>query len=79
MLQIGSPKAALLKEKLDGLEWEGIHFQVVQMQGLTMTVKHDGCSDAGAKAAVKRYIASLPEYGKAYTNIQYVDENGRIL
>lgn len=79
MLQIGSSKAKILNEKLNGLEWEGIHFEVISLQGLTLKVKHDGESDAVAKAALKKYIATLPELKNAYTNIQLVDEQGRIL
>lgn len=79
MLQIGSSKAKILNEKLNGLEWEGIHFEVVSLQSLTLKVKHNGESDAVAKATLKKYIATLPELKNAYTNIQLVDEQGRIL
>ena len=52
MLQIGCPKAKLLNEKLNGLKYEGVTFEVVKFIGLTLKVKHDAESDAQAKAIV---------------------------
>lgn len=79
MLQIGCPKAKVLNEKLNHLDYEGIHFEVVECMGLTLKVKHNAENDAQAKAAVKKYITELSEFKNAYTNIQLIDENGRIL
>lgn len=79
MLQIGCPKAKLLNEKLNHLDYDGIHFEVVECLGLTLKVKHNAENDALAKIAVKKYIAGLSELKNAYTNIQLIDENGRIL
>lgn len=79
MLQIGCPKAKMLSEKINGLVWEKICYEVVSMQGLTIKVKHDAASDAEAKATMKKFIATLPELKNAYTNIQLIDEQGRIL
>lgn len=79
MLQVGSPKAKILKDKLNGLVYENVHFEVVKMEGLTLKVKHDALDDATAKSLLKKYIASLPECKNAYTNIQLIDEQGRIL
>ncbi len=79
MLQIGCAKAGLLKDKIDGLEWDGIHYEVVSMQGLTITVKHDADSDSTAKTEIKKFLATIPEIQNIYTNIQLVDEKGTIL
>ena len=79
MLQIGCPKAKLLNEKLNGLKYEGVTFEVVEFIGLTLKVIHDAESDAQAKAIVKKFIADLPELKNAYTNIQLIDHEGRIL
>ncbi len=79
MLQIGSPKAKLLSEKLNGLEYENVHFKVESVMGLTLKVSHDASSDGDAKALVKKIIKDIPELSNAYTNIQMIDENGRIL
>lgn len=78
MLQIGSPKLKILSEKFDGLNYEGIHFHVKKTAGLTIIVSHDGANDEIAKKVAKQYIATLPELSGFYTNIQIVDENGRI-
>lgn len=79
MLQIGSPKFKLLKEKIDDKEIDGVHFKVESTQGLTLKVSHDAKDDASAKAVVKKLIASDADFKNAYTNIQMIDENGRIL
>ena len=79
MLQIGSPKAKLIGEKLDSQEYEGVHFKVESAVGLTIKVSHDASDDASAKAIVKRVVASIPELKNSYTNIQMIDANGRIL
>ena len=52
MLQIGCPKAKLLKEKIDQLAFESIHFEVVRLSGLTLQVTHNAASDEAAKADV---------------------------
>ena len=59
MLQIGCPKAKLLKEKIDQLDFELIHFEVVRLSGLTLQVKHTAASDEAAKAAMKKYIKTI--------------------
>ena len=78
MLQVGSPKAKLLEEKLHELDFENVKFEVLSMQGLTIKVNHNS-DDATAKAVLKKFIASLPECKNSYTNIQMIDENGRII
>lgn len=79
MLQIGSPKAKILNEKLNGLDLDGVTFKVESVNGLTLKVSHNTYDDATAKALIKKYIASLPETKNSYTNIQLIDEKGRIL
>ena len=79
MLQIGCPKAKLLKEKIDQLDFESIQFEVVRLSGLTLQVKHTAASDEAAKAAMKKYIKTIPELANLYTNIQLIDAQGRIL
>ena len=54
MLQIGCPKAKLLKEKIDGIEFEGIKFKVESTVGLTLKVSHNGEIDSVAKSVVKK-------------------------
>lgn len=79
MLQIGSPKAKTLNEKLNGLDLDGVTFKVESVNGLTLKVSHNAHDDATAKALIKKYIISLPETKNSYTNIQLIDEKGRIL
>lgn len=79
MLQIGSPKFKLLKEKIDDKEIDGVHFNVESIQGLTLKVRHNANDDISAKTIIKKLIANDPEFKNAYTNIQMIDENGRIL
>lgn len=79
MLQIGSPKAKILNEKLNGLDLDGVTFKVENVNGLTLKVSHNANDDAIAKALIKKYISSLPEAKNSYTNIQLIDEKGRIL
>ena len=79
MLQIGCPKAKLLKEKIDQLDFESIHFEVVRLSGLTLQVTHNAARDEAAKAAMKKYIKTISELTNLYTNIQLIDAQGRIL
>ena len=79
MLQIGCPKAKILKEKIDGLDYEGIRFKVESVVGLTLMVSHNSNSDVNAKSVIKKYITQLSEFKNVYTNIQMVDKNGRII
>ena len=79
MLQIGCPKAKLLKEKIDQLDFESIHFEVVRLSGLTLQVTHNAASDEAAKAARKKYIKTISELANLYINIQLIDAQGRIL
>ena len=79
MLQIGCPKAKLLKEKIDQLDFESIHFEVVRLSGLTLQATHNADSDEAAKAVMKKYIKTIPELANLYTNIQLIDAQGRIL
>lgn len=79
MLQIGCPKAKMINEKLNQATIDGVTFQVVSMQGLTMKVSHDAKDDAAAKSILKQWLTSIPELKNAYTNIQLIDETGRIL
>lgn len=79
MLMIGCPKVKLLAEKMNGLNYEGVHFEVTSVEGLSMKVKHSAETDSAAKAVVKKYIAGIPELKNMYTNIQLIDEQGRIL
>lgn len=79
MLQIGSPKVKILNEKLNGLDLDGVTFKVESINGLTLKVSHNANDDATAKALIKKYIASLSETKNSYTNIQMIDEKGRIL
>ena len=78
MLQVGSPKYKLLIDKFENAEYDGIHFEIIKKQGLTFVLKHDS-DDATAKAVVKKVVSEIPECKNMYLNIQYVDENGRIL
>ena len=80
MLQIGNPKAKILVERINGLDYEGVHFEVVGApMGLTFKVSHNAESDAAAKSLMKKFIAEQPECKNSFTNIQYIDENGKIL
>lgn len=79
MLQIGCPKAKILKKKIDGLDYEGIRFKVESVVGLTLMVSHNSNSDVNAKSVIKKYITQLSEFKNVYTNIQMVDKNGRII
>ena len=79
MLQVGCPKIKLLKEKLDGLDFENIHFEIESILALTIKLKHNANSDQEAKRSLKKYISSIDELKNVYTNIQIIDENGKIL
>ena len=79
MLLVGSPMYKILVEKFDGQEYEGVHFEVGKTQGLAFVLKHDAADDASAKKIVKQVVSEIPECRNLYLNIQYVDENGRIL
>lgn len=80
MLQVGSSKAKLIMEKLDGQTYDGVTFRLEgKLQGLAFKVSHDAESDSAAKAVIKKMVAGLPECGTAYLKIDAIDEKGRIL
>lgn len=78
MLLVSSPKAELIEKALHGKEIKGISFKVLGKSGLSLTVDHNA-DDASAKAIVKKLITTDPMMAKYYANIQYIDENGKIL
>ena len=79
MLQVGSPKYKVIKEKIDHNTFEGVTFEVTESMGLTFKVKHNAQSDEEAKAVLKKVISTIPEAKNVYTNIQYIDDQGHIL
>lgn len=79
MLQVGSPKAKLISERINNQTYEGINFEVISQTGLTIKIKHNADNDLIAKNVLKKMISNIPETKNTYTNIQYIDESGRIL
>ena len=79
MLQIGTPKVKILSEIINGKEFEGVTFKVESISGLSMKVSHNSKDDTSAKALIKKIVAETAELKNMYTNIQIIDENGRII
>lgn len=79
MLQIGTPKVKILSEIINGKEFEGVTFKVESISGLSMKVSHNAKDDTSAKALIKKIVAETAELKNMYTNIQIIDENGRII
>ena len=79
MLQIGTPKVKILSEIINGKEFEGVTFKVESISCLSMKVSHKAKDDTSAKALIKKIVAETAELKNMYTNIQIIDENGRII
>ncbi len=80
MLLIGCAKAKLLAEKINGLVTNDVKFEVVKIEGLSLTVNHHNAKDEkAAKALIKEIIKSMPELHGLYVNIQMIDQTGKIL
>ena len=79
MLQIGTPKVKILSEIINGKEFEGVTFKVESISGLSMKVSNNAKDDTSAKALIKKIVAETAELKNMYTNIQIIDENGRII
>lgn len=79
MLQIGTPKVKILSEIINGKEFEGVTFKAESISGLSMKVSHNAKDDTSAKALIKKIVAETAELKNMYTNIQIIDENGRII
>lgn len=77
MISINSPKSELVAEKLQGKEIEGIAFELVKMQGMSVIMKTS--DDIQAKNVVKKYISSLPEMKYKLLTIAIVDDQGRLI
>lgn len=77
MISINSPKSELVVEKLQGKEIEGIAFELVKMQGMSVIMKTS--DDIQAKNVVKKYIGSLPEMKYKVLTIAILDDQGRLI
>lgn len=79
MLLIGCAKAKLLAEKINGLVTNDVKFEVVKIEGLSLTVNHNAKDEKAAKVLIKEIIKSMPELHGLYVNIQMIDQTGKIL
>ena len=78
MIQIGSPKIKVIENRLNE-EIEGVKFEVVKRSGLNIICTHSASDDKTAKALIKKTLSEMPELKNAFSSVQIVDENGRII
>ncbi|MDO4378524.1 MAG: hypothetical protein Q4C64_05160 [Erysipelotrichia bacterium] len=77
MISINSPKASFIAEKLAGKEIDGVNFELVKMQGMSVIMKTN--DDAKAKIVVKSYIGSMPEMKYKVLTVGILDDQGRLI
>lgn len=77
MISINSPKSQLVADKLQGKEIEGVSFELVKIQGMSVIMKTS--DDAQAKNIVKKYIGSLPEMKYKVLTVAILDDQGRLI
>lgn len=78
MLSINSPRPGCVIQAFGGREYEGICFEVVRQQGLSVILKAS-CSDQEAKAVCKRVMSQLPDLKRMVCSCQIVDEKGNLV
>lgn len=78
MLSINSPKPDAVKQAFDHQEYEGIKFEVVRQQGLSVIVQ-SSATDPEAKSVCKRVMAQLPELKRMVCSCQIVDDKGNLV
>lgn len=77
MISINSPKSQLVADKLQGKEIEGVSFELVKIQGMSVIMKTS--DDTQAKNVVKKYIGSLPEMKYKVLTVAILDDQGRLI
>lgn len=77
MISINSPKSQLVVDKLQGKEIEGVSFELVKIQGMSVIMKTS--DDTQAKNVVKKYIGSLPEMKYKVLTVAILDDQGRLI
>lgn len=70
MLKVGCAHTSDI-EALNGVEKDGIKFEMVSKKGIQITFKHNAESDEKAKAVFKKVIAERPEFDAMFVSIQF--------
>lgn len=78
MLSVNSPRPNEVKKTFDQQCIEGITFEVVRTQGLSVILKHNS-SDTVAKAVCKKVLKEIPALKRMVCSCQIVDENGNLI
>lgn len=77
MLSVNCPKPDVVIETFKDKEIEGIKFEYVMTQGLSVILRSN--DDNKAKAVVKKILAELPALKYKFTSVMLVDDQGRAL
>lgn len=78
MLSINCPKTKIIQTYFHHQCIDGIQFEVVEIQGFSVLLKHDH-SDEEAKQIAKQTIAQLKELTYFVTTVRIVDEKGALI
>ena len=78
MLSVNSPKPQVVVDTLDQKEIEGVTFEVVRVQGLSVLVRANG-DEIEARSILRRVLPALPEMKYKVVSVMLVDEQGRAI
>ena len=78
MLSINSPNPQAIADAFNHLNVDGIAFEVQEIQGLRVLIRHDH-SAAEAKIAAKKIIGTLAAFKNRVGSCQIVDDKGNLL
>lgn len=79
MLQVNCPQARKVKDKIDGLQLEGITYHVKNLHALIIDVTFEGGEIDTAKNLLRKYIAALPEMRQMFLSIKVAYDNGQLV
>ena len=77
MISINTPKTEVVIDNLNGKEIDGVKFELVRIQGMSV-IMHTS-NDSQAKEIVKKVITPLPEMKYKMLTISILDDNGRLI
>lgn len=79
MLQVNCPIVGMIKDKIDGLELDGVTYKVKKLHALILDVNFTSEDSEKAKGLLLKYLHELPEMGSRFLSIKITDDLGNIL
>ena len=79
MLLVGLANVKKLRHFLESYKEDGIKFEVVKQEGLSLTVRHNLEDDQKAKNLVKKLVKSNPALANYFLSVKIVGEDGKLV